>query len=130
MQEVKQFLIATVDNLRKPSWCWLCGKLIKVGSTVAICRYGNCDGDWEKAHEQCAKDSPFNAETESIGVSGGLTIVWRELDDYVGRYRYGIFIDNTEVLRTTARDKAEGVKEFLEAWPQMAGECLALASLK
>lgn len=116
----KQFIVSTEDTLRKPSFCWLCGDLMLAGIQFAICRFGNGDGDWEKAHVQCAHDSSLNAGRESVSVSNGLAFGWKELDEYTGRYKYGIFVNGAEVHRTSARARAEGMLELLNRFPNLA----------
>ncbi len=131
MQEVKPFLISTIDTLRKSSWCWLCGNLLKAGEEIAICRYGNGDNDWEKAHRLCAEESQFNAESENESVSrdGMHTIGWIKLDQYEGRNRYAVSIDGTEVHRTAARERARGMQELLENYPEAASVVFRKRSL-
>lgn len=120
MQEPKEFLITAVDTLKKSGFCWLCGRAMRPGVRIAICRYGNGERDWEKAHEQCAKDHALNGEREGVSISGALTVSWRELDEYTGRNRYELSIDGVPVIRTSARDKATGMVELLNQHPEAA----------
>jgi hypothetical protein len=119
MQTLKPFLVGKTDILRQASFCWICGNAMKAGTTIAICRYGNRDQDWEKAHLTCATDSPLNAQSESVSVvEDGVELSWQLLDRYEGRKRYALYINGAEVIRSAARDRVEGMVELLGEHPE------------
>ncbi len=114
LKPIVPFIISAEDILRKPGFCWLTGNLMPVGTPIALCRWGTGDNDWEKAELSAAKAHPKNAENASPEKDFSTPDVsWRELDTWVGRNRYGIYVQSMLIHTTSAQDKAVGAVEAL-----------------
>ncbi|HEY6022130.1 MAG TPA: hypothetical protein VIY48_20350 [Candidatus Paceibacterota bacterium] len=111
---VVPFIIRAEDKLRKPDFCWLTGDPMPVGTPIALCRWGDGDGDWEKAKLTVAKKHSMNVANMTTEEDFSTPDVsWRELDTWVGRNRYGIYVQNQLIHTTSAQDKAVGAVEAL-----------------